>query len=203
MRINDHLKPYFTLAAILAVLMLVTAFAGTFFPDIYSDFTHAQRVAESQGQDAVTLFVALPLLAVAVLWARRDDVRGPLFWVGALGYVLYVYLIYAYAGLYTILFPLYVAIVGLSIFSIIGVLNGVDAQGIPVEPETTLFHMGSSSKLFVWTAVMQLPQKPNEGTIEKVGPVQHGLCGEYPPYESYALQLDHTGADSKIMIEKL
>jgi CubicO group peptidase (beta-lactamase class C family) len=33
------------------------------------------------------------------------------------------------------------------------------AQGIPVDPETTLFRMGSASKLFAWTAVMQLAEQ--------------------------------------------
>jgi hypothetical protein len=176
MKPNHNLKPYLILAGILAVLMLVTAFAGTFFPTIYSDFTHPQRVAESQGQDVVTLFIALPLLLVAVRLTRRGDARGPLFWVGALGYTLYVYLIYAYGGLYNIFFPLYVAIMGLCIFSIIGVLNGVDAEAVHARVKATAprrfvaaYFIGTVLLLtFIWgTAVVNaiVTKTPDEGTL--------------------------------------
>ena len=57
MKSGYNLKPYLIFATILAVLMLITAFAGTFIPTTYSDLTRPQRVAESQGQDVVTLFI--------------------------------------------------------------------------------------------------------------------------------------------------
>jgi hypothetical protein len=176
MKPNHNLKPYLILAGILAVLMLITAFAGTFFPAIYSDFTRPQRVAESQGQDVVTLFIALPLLLVAARLTRRGDVRGPLFWVGALGYVLYVYLIYAYGGLYNILFPTYVAIMGLCIFSIIGVLNGVDADAVHAHVKASAlrkvvaaYFLGTVLLLtFIWGAAVTnaiITKTPDEGTL--------------------------------------
>lgn len=129
-RPDANLKPYYIFTGILSFLMLVTAVAGLIYPATYGDFIRPQRVAESQGQDVITLFVALPLLALGLLWARRGDLRGPLVWVGTLGYVLYVYLIYAYGGLYNIFFPGYVAIVGLCIFSIIGLLNSLTGERI-------------------------------------------------------------------------
>jgi CubicO group peptidase (beta-lactamase class C family) len=33
------------------------------------------------------------------------------------------------------------------------------AEGIPVDPEQTIFHIGSNSKVFTWTAVMQLAEQ--------------------------------------------
>ena len=176
MKPNHNLKPYLILAGILAVLMLITAFAGTFFPAIYRDFTRAQRVAESQGQDVVTLFIGLPLLLIAVRLTQRGDARGPLLWVGTLGYTLYVYLVYAYGGLYNILFPLYVAIMGLCIFSIIGVLNGVNAGAINAHftdkaPRKLVagYFLGTVLLLtFIWGAAVTnaiLTKTPDEGTL--------------------------------------
>jgi hypothetical protein len=176
MKPEHNLKPYLILAGILAVLMLITAFAGTFFPAIYSDFARPQRVAESQGQDVVTLFIALPLLSVAVRLTRRGDVRGPLLWVGALGYTLYVYLIYAYGGLYSLCFPLYVAIMGLCIFSIIGVLNGVDADAVHTHVKATAprrfvagyFFVTVLLLTFIWGAAVTnaiVTKMPDEGTL--------------------------------------
>jgi len=123
-------KPYTNMTYALAALMLITAGAGLAGPSIYGDFTSPQRVAESQGQDVVTLIVAVPLLLFAVRVTQRSDVHGSLLWVGTLGYTLYVYLIYAYGGLYSFCFPLYVATLGLCLFSIIGLLNGLDADAI-------------------------------------------------------------------------
>lgn len=176
MKPDYHLKPYLTLARILAALMLVTALAGAFFPAIYRDFTRAQRVAESQGQDVVTLFVGLPLLLTAVRLTRRGDARGPLFWVGALGYTLYVYLVYAYGGLYNSFFPLYVAMMGLCIFSIIGVLNGVDADAIHARVASTAprkfvagYFLGTVLLLtFIWGGAVAnaiVTKTPDEGTL--------------------------------------
>jgi hypothetical protein len=164
------------MAYILIALMLITAFAGTFFPTLYSDFTRPQRVAESQGQDVVTLFIALPLLLVAMRLTRRGDVRGPLLWVGTLGYTLYVYLVYAYGGLYNVCFPLYVAIMGLCIFSIIGVLNGVDAgavharvrAGMPRKLIAGYFIVTVVLLTFIWGAAVATAiatKTPDEGTL--------------------------------------
>jgi len=176
MKTNYDLEPFFILAGILAVLMLVTAFAGVFVPTTYSDFARPEKVAESQGQDVVTLFISLPLLLLGARLARRGDPRGPLFWVGALGCTLYVYLVYAYAGVYNVYFPLYVAIVGLCIFSIIGVLNGVDAVTVQAHARDTLprkfiagYFIATVALLtLIWGAAVAnaiAAKTPNEGTL--------------------------------------
>jgi hypothetical protein len=176
MLIKKDYKPYLILTGILAVLMLITAFAGTFLPSIYRDFTRPQRVAESQGQDVVTLFIGLPLLLIALRLTRHGDARGLLLWVGTVGYVLYVYLVYAYGGLYNLFFPLYVAIMGLCIFSIIGVLNGVDADAVHARVAATAprkvvagYFLGTVLLLtFIWGAAVTnaiLTKTPDEGTL--------------------------------------
>jgi hypothetical protein len=126
MRDEHSLKPYTVMSAISIVLLAVTACAGLFMPGTYEDFVGPLHLAESQGQDVTTLFAGLPLLFVAMLWTRRGSMRGPIFWAGALGYFLYIYMIYAYGGVYNRLFFAYVAICSLSLFAMIGILLGID-----------------------------------------------------------------------------
>lgn len=120
-------KPYYIMSSINVVLLTITGLAGLFIPSTYINFVEPLHLAESQGQDFTTLFVGLPLLIIAMMWTRQGLMRGPIFWAGALGYFLYIYIIYAYGGVYNILFFAYVAICGLSLFSMIGILLGIDA----------------------------------------------------------------------------
>ena len=112
------------------VLLALTGFAGLFFSNTYVNFVEPLHLAESQGQDFTTLFIGLPLLIIAMMWTRRGSVRGSIFWVGALGYFLYIYIIYAYGGVYNIFFFAYVAICGSSLFSMVGILLGINADKV-------------------------------------------------------------------------
>lgn len=125
-----NLRPFYILTALNALLLLVTAFFGLFKTGTYIDFIEPLHLAESRGQDFTTLFVGLPLLALAVRWTRRRDVRGVIFWAGALGYFLYVYLIYAYGGVYNSLFFAYLAVCAISLFSMIGLLWGISPKEV-------------------------------------------------------------------------
>jgi hypothetical protein len=68
---------------------------------------------QAVGQDWANLAVAALLLAGAFL-ARRGSVRGYLVWLGALVYLAYAFAIYAFAVHFGLLFPAYVAVLGLS-----------------------------------------------------------------------------------------
>ncbi len=51
------------------------------------------------------------------------------------------------------------------------------AAGIPADPETTLFRCGSISKLFTWTAIMQLEE---QGLLDLSDPVEKYIDFELP-----------------------
>lgn len=70
-----------------------------------------------QGQDAVTLFIAVPLLLLSVRQYTRQRARGSLLLSGALAYFLYVYASMAFAAAYNRLFLLYVALLSASFFA--------------------------------------------------------------------------------------
>ena len=67
------------------------------------------------------------LLASAVL-ALRGSLRAYLVWLGVVAFTVYSYVIYAFSVPFGPLFPLWAAVLGISLFSLIGGLHDVDAD---------------------------------------------------------------------------
>lgn len=88
--------------------------------------------AQAVAQDAVTLFVAIPLLLYAIYLSRRGSIRGKLLLIGMLGYFLYTYASYAFLAAYNEFFLLYVAAYSLSLFALILSIMSVDVQKMPL-----------------------------------------------------------------------
>lgn len=83
------------LAALAAVIAGVAAVLG-FVPGVYRD--RRPLIVQSNGQDLATLLFGLPLLAVGLWLAARGSLRGWLVALGALGYLLYAYTVYAFVA---------------------------------------------------------------------------------------------------------
>jgi hypothetical protein len=75
--------------------------------------------AQQQGNDVVTLFVALPLLVVSSWMTFRDSLHGRLLLPGTLGFFLYTYLSMCMLTAFNAMFLVYVAIFGLSLHAFI------------------------------------------------------------------------------------
>jgi hypothetical protein len=75
--------------------------------------------AQEQGQDAVTLLLALPVLAFSTWLAFRGSLRGRLLLTGTLGYFLYTYTAMVFLSAYNALFLIYVALFSLSLYTFI------------------------------------------------------------------------------------
>jgi hypothetical protein len=122
------------LAGLVAVLALIAASAGLFWPaagapytftaqhgdvvDIYGQGLYAgdsvMKSGATRGTDVVVLVLATPLLVVALARYRRGSTRGALLLAGALTFFLYVYATNAMSVVYNGLFLLYVALFSLS-----------------------------------------------------------------------------------------
>lgn len=87
--------------------------------------------AQMQGNDVVTLFVGLPLLAIAAWLAFGGSLRGRLLLCGTLGFFLYTYMSMSMLTAYNDLFLLYVALFGLSLYAFILSLMAIDVQSLP------------------------------------------------------------------------
>lgn len=87
--------------------------------------------AQQQGNDAITLFVALPLLVVSTRMTLRGSLRGRLLLTGTIGFFLYTYLSMCMLTAFNALFLVYVAIFGLSLYAFILCMMSFDLETLP------------------------------------------------------------------------
>jgi hypothetical protein len=96
----------------------------------------------NRGTDAVTLFLEVPVLVLALRAYLRRSVRGTVVLIGVLGWLLYYY---ASMSLYTAfnrLFPVYVVVFAATLFALPLAFTSVDAdrfaRAFPARPTRTV-----------------------------------------------------------------
>jgi hypothetical protein len=109
----------------IALLAVAASLAGILIDSIYARET-ANWAGQAAGQDIANLFLYPVLLALAFL-AARGSLQAYLAWSGLLAYSAYTYAVYAFATHFGPLFLLHVAILGLSVYALIGSLTSIDA----------------------------------------------------------------------------
>lgn len=139
------------LCAAIAALVAIAAGAGVFLRgdlattpfvtvrgetiDLLTDGTYRFNskviAAEGVGWDLVTFFLVVPAFIATLPFLRRGSLRARLIAIGILVYFLYQYLEYATFLAYGPLFPVYVAIVGLSLSLIAILAGGLDVANLP------------------------------------------------------------------------
>ena len=87
--------------------------------------------AQQQGNDIVTLFVALPLLVVSSVMAFRGSLRGQLLLTGTIGFFLYTYMSMSMLTMFNALFLAYVALFSLSLYAFILCMMSFDLDTLP------------------------------------------------------------------------
>jgi hypothetical protein len=87
--------------------------------------------AQQQGNDIVTLFVALPMLVVSTWLAFRGSLRGRLLLTGIIGFFLYTYLSMSMLTAFNALFLVYVALFALSLYAFILCMMSFDLTTLP------------------------------------------------------------------------
>jgi hypothetical protein len=112
----------------IAFLVASAAGVGFFIDGVYRDAP--VNAAQAVGQDLITLVVALPTLLISAILALRGSRRAHLVWLGALGYLVYTYLSFALAIQFNPLFLVYLALLGCSLYALIGGLATTDFEGI-------------------------------------------------------------------------
>jgi hypothetical protein len=117
------LRGCFTPTVVVAALLAVAAVAGM-FGDAYQSATPFARNAY-RGADLVSLVLALPMLVLAAVAARRGSTRGLLLWLGAIAYIVYQYA-YTFAFDWSRLFPVYLVLLSLSGFTLARALIALD-----------------------------------------------------------------------------
>lgn len=121
-------RRYVAASVVTLVLAAVAAAIGLFVPGFYRDA--APLVPELYGQDLLTLTVAVPALAVSVVYAARGSRRGYVVWLGVTGYLLYTYATYAVMAAFNELYLVYVALFGLTLLTLVGGFGRLDAAAL-------------------------------------------------------------------------
>ena len=109
------------LSVLVSVLVAGASGAGIFVKSIYSQET-ASYAAQGVGQDIVNIVIAVPTLLLSASFLRKNSVRGLLVWLGALIYIVYSYVMYAFSVHFGFLFPVYIGVLGLSFYTLFGSL---------------------------------------------------------------------------------
>ncbi len=108
----------------IATLAIAASFSGIFVGSVYARETE-NFAAQGVGQDIANL-IAYPALLLLAWAASRGSVRAYLGWLGVLVYSVYAYAIYAFDVRFNALFLVYVAVLGLSIYALVGGLAAID-----------------------------------------------------------------------------
>jgi hypothetical protein len=96
-------------------------------------YEHMSAEVAIQGiaQDYVTLFIGIPMLLIALYFARKDSIRGRFLLAGSLGYFLVTYLFYLIMGMFNALFLVYAFLLGTTFFAFVLTLLSFDLDELP------------------------------------------------------------------------
>jgi len=128
MSANKPLRVPGILSALTGLLVLAAASGGLLLPGFYEPFMPTPALLYGgYGQDLMALLVAV-LLLLAIPRAVRGSTRAFVFWCGSLGFFIYAYFLWSFEAIYTAMFPIYLLIAALSLYTFIGLLGGLDVD---------------------------------------------------------------------------
>jgi hypothetical protein len=163
-----HTDIWLLLTAPVSVLLAIAAGGGVFVNGLYRD--NPYFALQAIGQDHVSFAVALPALVISAILALRGSPRGRMVWLGVLVYLVYSYVIAAFDVRFNPLFPVYVALLGFSLYALIGGLVTTDMAGIracfmektPVKAVSIYLAISAVLFYFLWMSEVVLALKTGE-----------------------------------------
>jgi hypothetical protein len=148
-----HLEEIFT--GLIGLLVLIAAGAGALIPNFYAGIVDPRYATGTITADIVSL-ICVPMLAACMWLARRGSVVARLTWAALVAYLGYAYATYAFDRMYTVLFPAYMAIFGMSCFVVAALLARLDAsrlaaqtQDMPLRRTTAVFLVFTGLILYI------------------------------------------------------
>lgn len=125
---DPQYKVAFRMSIIIVLLMTMASISGLLMEGLYQD----NHLVTSGwiGNDLVTLFLAVPLLALTLVLVKGGSQRAQLVWPGLLFYCLYNYAFYLFGAAYNSLFLIYVLLFTLSAFALVFGLSCLDIKSI-------------------------------------------------------------------------
>jgi hypothetical protein len=119
--------PY-VLSGDLAVVAAASAAVSLFNPSLLGGAAVSR--GNLLGTALVVLVVAVPLLVGATVGAARGSARALVPWLGATAYLLYQGILFCFATPMNSIFLLYVAHLGLGIWSLVALLSHIERDGL-------------------------------------------------------------------------
>jgi hypothetical protein len=158
-------------------LLIVTAIPSFISGgSIYRHYLTADLIAEALGQDIITIF-CIPMLYWGHSLIGRGQQKGWVVFLATFIYIFYAYSNYAFAGIYNALFPVYVALVGLSFYGAITGFLSLDITTFKSRVDKTYPSKGIAFFLFLSALV---------------------FCAIWL-YNAYGAHINKTGSDDTII----
>ena len=127
------LLPKSTIWLWLSIVAAIVAIAGNILAlsinRIYASLTPV-FLPQALAQDIANLALIAPFWLILAALALRGSVRAYLLWLGVLTFTVYNYVIYTFSIPFEVLFLLWVAVLGMSLFSLIGGVVSMDYQAV-------------------------------------------------------------------------
>jgi hypothetical protein len=125
---KGNLAWIYTLSFLVAILMVAASLAGL----LYSTITYPtdELLRSFLPTDVSILFIGLPMLLGSMWLTQRGRPIGLLLWPGALFFVLYNYLVYVLAMPLSVALLLHLALVMLSVYTLITLLARIDPKAV-------------------------------------------------------------------------
>jgi hypothetical protein len=114
-------------AAGLAVAGNIVSLLG--INEIYGE-AHPALTVQAIAQDLVDLVLVAPLIVISAIAVRRGSVPTYPIWLGALTFTVYNYIIYTFAIHFGPLFLVWLAVLGLGTYALIGGLLAIDSASV-------------------------------------------------------------------------
>ncbi len=112
-----------------AVLAIAGSVIGLAVDRIYASLKPS-FLFQAIAQDIVNLAIASPALLILAILALRGSLRAYLLWMGVLIFTIYNYVIYTFDVPFGPLFLLWVAVLGLSLYALIGGVMSADHEAV-------------------------------------------------------------------------
>lgn len=134
----------------LILLIVGVSMVGLLYPEIYRAATPGW-LTQSVGQDAVDLFLIVPVLIIGSLYSLTSNRIAVYLWLGTLLYIVYTFLIYCFTVKFNPLFIPYCLILGISFFSVVWFFSGNKNQ---FYTSTSNKRLGTTGIYFMAIAVL-------------------------------------------------
>ena len=112
-----------------ALLAIAGSVIGLSVPSIYARLTPV-FLPQAIAQDIANLALASPAILILAVLGLRGSLRAYLLWLGVLIFTVYNYVIYSFSIPFGSLFLLWVAVLGMCIYALIGGVASAEHQAI-------------------------------------------------------------------------